>query len=99
MIRVPAVLREPGMDDFIQDLIQYSKKSHKSVMIASHSILNFVREVYPALLKRGNRGKYHDMNAIPVQYGEQRVVEAVAGTELLEAYEKGDFTLDDESKY
>jgi protein SDA1 len=45
-IRVPALLREPGMDDFIQDLAQYGKKMHKSVMIAAHSLVNFIRYVY-----------------------------------------------------
>ena len=41
------------MDDFVQDLILYNKKAHKSVMIASHSILNLVREIYPTLLRKG----------------------------------------------
>ncbi len=41
--RVPALLREEGMDDFIQDIAMYGKKTHKSVMIAAHSIINFVR--------------------------------------------------------
>jgi protein SDA1 len=43
LVRAPAVLREPGMEDFVQDLIMYTKKAHKSVMIAAHSVLNFVR--------------------------------------------------------
>lgn len=41
--RVPAILREPDMSDLIQDLAQYSRKSHKSVMIAAHSVVNLVR--------------------------------------------------------
>jgi protein SDA1 len=41
--RVPAVLREPGMDDFVQDLAMYGRKAHKSVMIAAHGIINLVR--------------------------------------------------------
>ena len=60
------------MDDFIQDLILYSKKAHKSVMIAAHSILNLVRDIYPALLKKGDRGKYHDPTHMPSMYGEVR---------------------------
>jgi len=34
--RMPTLLREPGMDDFVEDLAQYGKKTHKSVMMASH---------------------------------------------------------------
>lgn len=41
--RIPAILREPDMGDFIQDLAMYGKKTHKSVMIAAHSVINFVR--------------------------------------------------------
>ena len=65
------------MDDFIQDLILYSKKAHKSVMIAAHSILNLVRDMYPALLKKGDRGKYHDPTHMPSMYGEVRPQEGM----------------------
>lgn len=41
--RVPAILREPGMDDFVEDLAQYGRKTHKSVMMAAHSVINLVR--------------------------------------------------------
>lgn len=41
--RVPAVLREEGMDDLVADLAQYGRKTHKSVMIAAHSVVNLVR--------------------------------------------------------
>jgi protein SDA1 len=41
--RVPSILREPNMDDFMSDLAQYGRKSHKSVMIAAHSVVNLVR--------------------------------------------------------
>lgn len=41
--RIPAVLREPGMDDLVQDLVLYSRKTHKSVMIAARSLLNLIR--------------------------------------------------------
>jgi protein SDA1 len=43
LVRVPALLKEPGMEDFIQDLVLYGKKTHKSVMIAAHSVQNLVR--------------------------------------------------------
>jgi protein SDA1 len=42
-VRAPAVLKEDGMDDFVQDLVLYGKKAHKSIMIAAHSVLNLVR--------------------------------------------------------
>lgn len=41
--RVPAILKEDGMDDFIQDLAMYGKKTHKSVMIAAHGLINLIR--------------------------------------------------------
>ena len=43
LVRVPALLLEEDMEDFIQDIVLYGKKSHKSVMIAAHGVLNFVR--------------------------------------------------------
>lgn len=43
LVRVPALLLEDDMDGFIQDIVMYGKKSHKSVMIAAHAVLNFVR--------------------------------------------------------
>ena len=43
--RVPAILREPGMDDFVEDLAKYIRKTHKSVMMAAHGIVNLVRYV------------------------------------------------------
>jgi protein SDA1 len=43
LARVPAILLEEGMDDFVQDIVLYGKKSHKSVMIAAHGVINLVR--------------------------------------------------------
>jgi protein SDA1 len=45
LVRVPALLMEPDMDAFVQDIAMYGKKSHKSVMIAAHSVINFIRSV------------------------------------------------------
>jgi protein SDA1 len=42
-LRAPALLREEGMEDFVQDLAMYGRKTHKSVMIAAHGIVNLVR--------------------------------------------------------
>ena len=33
--------------------------------------INPHRELYPALLRKGDRGKFHDIANIPGQYGEQ----------------------------
>lgn len=43
IVRVPAVLREPDMDALVQDLAMYSKKMHKSVMVAARGVINAVR--------------------------------------------------------
>eukprot|EP00602_Paraphysomonas_sp_CaronLab_P005014 CAMPEP_0185031074 /NCGR_PEP_ID=MMETSP1103-20130426/18334_1 /TAXON_ID=36769 /ORGANISM="Paraphysomonas bandaiensis, Strain Caron Lab Isolate" /LENGTH=514 /DNA_ID=CAMNT_0027566453 /DNA_START=783 /DNA_END=2327 /DNA_ORIENTATION=- len=96
--RIPAILREPGMDDFIQDLAQYGKKTHKSVMIAAHGVINLVREIYPTLLRKGSRGKYYNPDNLPVKYGEETVASGVAGVELLEAYERGEIAIDSDGE-
>lgn len=58
-------------------------------------MLNFIREVHPALLKPKQRGKYHDIRARPKQFGELDAKEGIEGAELLEEAEaKGMF--DDE---
>jgi protein SDA1 len=43
IVRAPSLLREPDMGDFVQDLAMYGKKTHKSVMIAAHGMVNLVR--------------------------------------------------------
>lgn len=96
MQRVPAILREPGMDDFMGDLVQYGRKTHKSVMIAAHSLINLVRELYPTLLHKSHRGKNYNPNAFPAKYGQNDVSDGVEGVELLEAYEKGDIEIDED---
>lgn len=92
--RVPAVLHEPGMDDFVQDLAQYSKKTHKSVMTAAHGVVNLVRDLYPTLLRKGDRGKFHDPTHVPVAYGHVTAAKGVDGIELLDAYERGEIRID-----
>ena len=49
--RVPAALHEPDMDDFIQDLAQYARKTHKVVMTAANGLVNLVKTLFPSLLK------------------------------------------------
>lgn len=51
------------------------------------------RELYPSLLKKGDRGKHHNIKSQPAEYGQRAVAEGVEGVELLEAYEKGEITI------
>jgi protein SDA1 len=95
LARVPALLLEPDMGDFIQDLAQYAHKTHKSVMTAAHGVINLVRELHPTLLKRSDRGRNHDPNAAPGDYGSAAVLSEIPGTELLAAYERGEVDLVD----
>ncbi len=48
------------------------------------------------MLRKGDRGKFHDLTSVPRQYGEQRVSEGVEGADLLEAYERGEIIVDDD---
>ena len=93
LARVPSILLESGMADLVQDLSMYGKKQHKSVMVAAHSILNFVRANHPSLLARKDRGKFHNMNAVPARFGESKVSNSVPGAFLLDAYERGDILI------
>ena len=96
--RVPAILHEPDIGDFVQDLGQYGKKAHKSVMIAAHGIINLIRELYPALLRNKERGKFHDITHVPNAYGALNAADGVEGAELLEAYERGEIVLDEDGE-
>ena len=96
--RIPALLREDGMDDFISDLAQYSRKTHKSVMIAAHGVVNLVRDLYPTLLHKSHRGKFYNVNSFPAQYGEVSTKEGVEGAHLLDAYERGDIEVDSDGE-
>ena len=71
----------------------YGKKQHKSVMIAAHSILNFILVTHPSLLAKKDRGKFHNPNIVPARYGEQKVSTSVPGAELLDAYERGEILI------
>jgi hypothetical protein len=96
--RIPAILREDGMGDFIADLAQYSRKTHKSVMIAAHGVVNLVRDIYPTLLHKSHRGKFYNVNSFPAQYGEFAAKEGVEGAYLLDAYERGDIEVDSDGE-
>ncbi|RHY96817.1 hypothetical protein DYB35_005190 [Aphanomyces astaci] len=73
--RVPLVMDEPGMDDLIQDLIMFNKSRDKTCVIAARGVLNLIREIHPSLLKRKDRGKFHDETARPKAFGELRYVD------------------------
>jgi hypothetical protein len=62
--RCPALIAEPGMDALVGDLVAYkSFKGSKGVAAAARGILNLVREWYPALLARRDRGAAAAMDA------------------------------------
>lgn len=58
----------------------------------------FVRELYPVLLKKSDRGKKHNPLAVPTEYGQISAASGVDGVELLEAYEKGEIEIDSDGK-
>ena len=87
VVRVPLVLEGDEMDPILQDLVEKHKSKEKSIMIAGRSFLNMLREVFPALLHRTKRGKFHDATARPAAYGEVRALEGVDGADLLAAKE------------
>ena len=98
MARVPSILLEDGMEDLVQDLSMYGKKNHKSVMVAAHAILNFVRATHPTLLSKKDRGKFHNPNAVPAAFGEMRVTTSVPGADLLDAYERGEILISEDGE-
>jgi protein SDA1 len=85
--RVPLVLECDDMDALIQDLIMYNRMRDKTIVMAARGILNLIREIHPALLKRKDRGKHHVETARPKQFGELVAMEDVDGAELLAAAE------------
>jgi protein SDA1 len=87
--RVPAVLKEAGIDDLVFDLVMYTRSHDKSVKMAARSLINTVREYCPMVLRRKDRGKNAN-DVRPLAFGEVRVSERVDGAELLEAYERGE---------
>lgn len=94
--RVPLTLECEGMDVLIQDLIMYNRARDKTVVMAARGVLNLIREIHPTLLKRKERGKFHDEAAKPKRFGELVAAEGVDGAELLaEAEASGRFDGED----
>ena len=87
--RCPALLAEPGMDALIGDLVAYKTfKGSKGVVAASRGILNLVREWFPALLARRDRGVAVAMDpmaaaARPAPFGALALATGVEGADLL----------------
>ena len=57
--RTPLVLEEEGMEALVQDLVMYRKFRDKGVAASARALMNIVRDLYPALLRRRDRGKDH----------------------------------------
>jgi protein SDA1 len=85
--RVPLVMEGPEMEPLIEDLVDRATSKNKSVMTASRSFLNLLREINPKLLKKRQRGKYHNPDAAPARYGESVASDAIDGAELLQQAE------------
>ena len=53
------------------------------------------RDLYPTLLRKSDRGKFHNIGNVPIAYGKEQVADGVSGIELLEAYERGEIAIED----
>eukprot|EP00924_Labyrinthula_sp_SR-Ha-C_P008208 snap_masked-scaffold_11-processed-gene-6.25-mRNA-1 protein AED:0.28 eAED:0.29 QI:0/-1/0/1/-1/1/1/0/720 len=93
LARVPALTKEPELEDLITDLIQYkSYKKSKSVVMAARGLLNVVREINPEILPAKERGKLgqilkDERSSKILGYGEQKVFDRIEGAELLDRTE------------
>jgi len=89
--RCPALLDEPEMLGFVRDLASYAKHRDKSVVMAARGWINLVREHYPALLQKKDRGRGAAASKkAPAKFGASAAATGVDGEELLRAYERGD---------
>lgn len=94
--RVPLLLECEDMDVLVQDLVMYNRSRDKTVVMAARGVLNLIREIHPTLLKRKERGKFHNEAAKPKQFGELVAAEGVDGADLLaEAEASGRFDGED----
>mmetsp|Transcript_14965 Transcript_14965/g.31785 ORF Transcript_14965/g.31785 Transcript_14965/m.31785 type:complete len:831 (-) Transcript_14965:109-2601(-) len=79
------------VEAFVRDMAGYAKHKDRSVSIAGRGFVNFIREVYPSLLRGKDRGLVgaglHRAGERPLRYGEVRAASGVAGADLLVAYE------------
>ncbi|EGZ09359.1 hypothetical protein PHYSODRAFT_564068 [Phytophthora sojae] len=94
--RAPLLLECEGMDVLVSDLVQYNRARDKTIVMAARGVLNLIRDIHPVLLKRKDRGKFHDTAAKPHRFGELVASEGVDGAELLaEAEAAGRFDGED----
>lgn len=94
--RVPLLLECEGIDVLVSDLVQYNRARDKTIVMAARGVLNLIRDIHPALLKRKDRGKFHNDAAKPHRFGELVASEGVDGANLLaEAEAAGRFDGED----
>ncbi|CAI5744642.1 unnamed protein product [Peronospora destructor] len=94
--RIPLLLECDGMDVLVSDLVQYNRVRDKTIVMAARGVLNLIRDIHPVLLKRKNRGKYHNDAVKPHRFGELVASEGVDGVDLLaEAEAAGRFDGED----
>jgi len=84
----PIVLEEDGMRDLVHDLIQYKAYRNKAVVGSARALLNLIRDIYPAVLRKKDRGKEVAITGAaarvrPTAYGQQLVATGVDGADLL----------------
>eukprot|EP01114_Cavostelium_apophysatum_P008764 TRINITY_DN2151_c0_g1_i1.p1 TRINITY_DN2151_c0_g1~~TRINITY_DN2151_c0_g1_i1.p1 ORF type:complete len:785 (-),score=300.13 TRINITY_DN2151_c0_g1_i1:33-2387(-) len=85
-VRNPLVISQ----DLLSDLVQYKNHKDKGVVMAARSLINFFREKHPAMLHRKDRGKDHDIDAVPLAYGQEAIPTGIEGIELLEEFKDMD---------
>jgi protein SDA1 len=94
--RIPLLLESEGMDVLVSDLVQYNRARDKTIVMAARGVLNLIRDIHPVLLKRKDRGKFHNDAAKPHRFGELVASEGVDGADLLaEAEAAGRFDGED----
>ncbi|CAI5734275.1 unnamed protein product [Hyaloperonospora brassicae] len=97
--RIPLLLECDGIDVLVADLIQYNRVRDKTVVMAARGVLNLIRQVHPALLRRKDRGKFYTEAARPHRFGELVASEGVDGADLLaEAEAAGRFDNDENGR-
>lgn len=79
-VRIPMVMSE----DLLSDLVMYRGFRDKEVASAARGLISLFREVAPKMLQRKFRGKGANLEARPPGYGEVKVMDRIAGADLLE---------------
>ncbi|KAK7248785.1 SDA1 domain-containing protein [Aureococcus anophagefferens] len=93
--RCPALLDEPEMLGFVARPRGPREAPRPQRRRRARGWINVVREHYPALLHKKDRGRAHAASTRePAKYGAATAATAVEGEELLRAYERGDLPED-----